>query len=158
MRRNMGILTEDMQRIVREQRLGFVATVCPDGTPNLSPKGTTTVWDDDHLVFADIHSPGTVANLRQNPAIEINVVDPDVRKGYRFKGTATILTNGDIFDKFIAFYRERGTQYPIKSIVLVKVLRASPVISPAYDNGATEAEIRAKWQTYRTTLRPDGDL
>ena len=158
MRRNMGILTEDMQRIVREQRLGFVATVCPDGTPNLSPKGTTTVWDDDHLVFADIHSPGTVANLLQNPAIEINVVDPDVRKGYRFKGTATILTDGDIFDKFIAFYRERGTQYPIKSIVLVKVLRASPVISPAYDNGATEAEIRAKWQTYRTTLRPDGDL
>ena len=52
----MGILTDDMQRVVNEQRLGFVATVCPDGTPNLSPKGTTTVWDDDHLVFADIHS------------------------------------------------------------------------------------------------------
>ena len=154
----MGILTDDMQRIVREQRLGFVATVCPDGTPNLSPKGTTTVWDDDHLVFADIHSPGTVANLLQNPAIEINVVDPDLRKGYRFKGTATILTDGEIFDKFIAFYRERGTQYPIKSVVLVKVLRASSLISPAYDSGATEAEIRARWQTYRTTLRPDGDL
>ena len=154
----MGILTDDMQRIVREQRLGFVATVCPDGTPNLSPKGTTTVWDDDHLVFADIHSPGTVANLQQNPAIEINVVDPDLRKGYRFKGTAIILTEGEIFDKFITFYRERGTQYPIKSIVLVKVLRASPLISPAYDSGATEDEIRAKWQAYRATLRPDGDL
>jgi len=25
---------------VEEQRLGFVATVRPDGTPNLSPKGT----------------------------------------------------------------------------------------------------------------------
>lgn len=31
----MGILTDDMQRAVREQRLGFVATVCPDGTPHL---------------------------------------------------------------------------------------------------------------------------
>ena len=31
----MGILTDDMQRVVREQRLAFVATVCPDGTPNL---------------------------------------------------------------------------------------------------------------------------
>jgi hypothetical protein len=50
----MGILTDDMKRIVREQRLGYVATVCPDGTPNLSPKGTTAVWDDDHLMFADI--------------------------------------------------------------------------------------------------------
>ncbi len=42
-------LTEDMKRIINEQRLGFVASVCPDGTPNLSPKGTTAVWDDEHL-------------------------------------------------------------------------------------------------------------
>lgn len=49
-------LTADMQRILNEQRLGFVASVCEDGTPNLSPKGTTTVWDDEHLVFADICS------------------------------------------------------------------------------------------------------
>lgn len=40
----MGVLTEEMQRVVREQRLGFIATVCPDGTPNFSPKGTTNVW------------------------------------------------------------------------------------------------------------------
>jgi predicted pyridoxine 5'-phosphate oxidase superfamily flavin-nucleotide-binding protein len=42
----MGILTNDMKRVVEQQRLGFVATVCPDGTPNLSPKGTTAVWGD----------------------------------------------------------------------------------------------------------------
>jgi predicted pyridoxine 5'-phosphate oxidase superfamily flavin-nucleotide-binding protein len=42
----MGILTADMRRVVEQQRLGFVATVCPDGTPNLSPKGTTAGWDD----------------------------------------------------------------------------------------------------------------
>ena len=37
----MAILTEDMKRLVREQGLGFYATVCEDGSPNLSPKGTT---------------------------------------------------------------------------------------------------------------------
>jgi predicted pyridoxine 5'-phosphate oxidase superfamily flavin-nucleotide-binding protein len=73
--------TEDMKRIVAEQRLAFVATVCPDGTPNLSPKGTIAVWDATHLVFADIRSPGTVANLKVNPTIEINVVDPYRKKG-----------------------------------------------------------------------------
>ncbi len=57
----VGILTDDMKRVVREQRLGFVATVCPDGTPNLSPKGTTAAWGDDHLIFADIRSPGTIS-------------------------------------------------------------------------------------------------
>jgi uncharacterized protein len=46
----MGTLTAEMRSMLDEQQLGFVATVCPDGTPNLSPKGTTTAWDDDHLV------------------------------------------------------------------------------------------------------------
>jgi hypothetical protein len=58
-------LTEDMKRVVREQRLGFYATVCEDGSPNLSPKGSTYVLDDDHLFFADIRSPQTVANIRR---------------------------------------------------------------------------------------------
>ena len=73
-------LSADMQRVVREQRLGFVATVTPDGRPNLSPKGTTGLWDDERLFFADIASPGTVAN----PHVEINVVDSILRKGFRF--------------------------------------------------------------------------
>lgn len=150
----MGILTEDMKRVVLEQRLGFVATVCADGTPNLSPKGTTTVWDDDHLIFADIYSPNTIANLQQNPAIEINVVDPDVRKGYRFKGTAVVLTEGQQFDEIMAFYRQRGTQSPIRSVVLITVNRALPLISPAYDLGATEEEVRERWQQHRVSLRP----
>lgn len=49
-----------------------MATVCPDGTPNLSPKGTLAVWDDDHLVFAHLHSHGTVANIDAgNRVVEI---------------------------------------------------------------------------------------
>jgi uncharacterized protein len=149
----MSILTEDMQRAVNEQRLGFIATVCPDGTPNLSPKGTTTVWDDDHLIFADIRSPNTIANLRQNPVLEINVVDPIVRKGYRFKGTATILTEGSDFDEMVAFYHRCGISNPIKHIVLVRVERALPLISPAYDLGQTEDEVRRWWEEYWESLR-----
>lgn len=149
----MGILTEDMQRVVNEQRLGYIATVCPDGTPNLSPKGTTTVWDDDHLIFADICSPNTVANLRQNPALEINVVDTMLRKGYRFKGTAAIFAEGPQFDEMVAFYRRRGSVSPIQHIVLVKVERALPVISPAYDLGRTEEQVRSQWERYWDELR-----
>src|SRR5215468_2288846 len=119
----MGILTGDMKRVVEQQRLGFVATVCPDGTPNVSPKGTTTVWDDDHLIFANIRSAGTLANLRHNPSVEINVVDPFVRKGYRFKGVAIILDAGELYDRMLAFYRERGSRNAIKEIVMVRVER-----------------------------------
>jgi predicted pyridoxine 5'-phosphate oxidase superfamily flavin-nucleotide-binding protein len=145
----MGILTDEMQRLVRRIRLGYVATVCPDGTPNLSPKGTTTVWDDDHLVFADLRSPNTVANLRHNPMVEINVVDPILRKGYRFKGPAQVLTEGDLYEQILAFYQQRGTQRQrIRAVVLVTVERARPLTSPIYDLGAGEDEVRRHWASY----------
>ncbi|HLN14499.1 MAG TPA: pyridoxamine 5'-phosphate oxidase family protein [bacterium] len=153
----MGILTAEMRRVVGEQRLGFAATVCPDGTPNLSPKGTTRVWDDDHLVFANICSPGTVANLRANPAIEINVVDAAVRKGYRFKGTATVLTAGPLYERIMEAYRTEYGLEPefyrrIDGVVLIAVERAAPLISPAYDAGATEDEVGRPWLQYWETL------
>ena len=149
----MGILTDDMQRVVREQRLGFVATVCPDGTPNLSPKGTLTVWDDDHLVFADIRSPATLRNLRTNPSVELNVVDPIGRKGYRFKGKGTVVDHGPLRDDIRDFYASRWIdtgrivgELELRSFVLIKVEEALPLVSPSYDDPkATEDEIRAVW-------------
>src|SRR3954454_957223 len=142
-------MTPETIEFIKTQKLGFIATVCPDGTPNLSPKGTTTVWDDDHLVFADIRSPNTVENIRQNPIVEINVVDPIVRKGYRFKGHAEVLTEGDLYEQIIAFYEQRGTQRQrIRSIVLVKVERARSLISPAYDQGASEDDVQSYWRSY----------
>ena len=150
----MGLLTADMKRVVEEQRLGFVATVCPDGTPNLSPKGTTAVWDDDHLVFANIRSPGTLANLRRNASVEVNVVDPFLRKGYRFKGVASILESGALYDQALAFYKERGSRVSaFREIVMVRLQRAEPIDSPAYDLGLTEDEVRGRWEHYFQSLR-----
>jgi uncharacterized protein len=141
------VLDEDMQRVVREQRLGYVASVCPDGTPNLSPKGTTAVWDEEHLVFAHLHSPQTVANIEAgNPVVEINVVDPIVRKGYRFKGPATVHRDGPTFEAGLGFYQERSGLEPhrIEAIILVRVEQAAPLTSPAYDDGSTEHDVEER--------------
>ena len=150
---SVGILPVDMKRVVEQQRLGFVATVCPDGTPNLSPEGTTAVWDDDHLIFANMRSPGTLANLRQNANEEANVVDPFVRKGYRFKGVASILESGPLYDRLLAFYRERGSQFAIREIVMIQVQTAQPIDSPAYDLGLTEKEVRDRIERHFQSLR-----
>lgn len=150
----MGLLTADMKRVVEEQRLGFVATVCADGTPNLSPKGTTRVWGDDHLVFANIRSPGTLANLQRNASVEVNVVDPFLRKGYRFKGVASILEAGSLYAEAIAFYEERGVRVSaIREIVMVRVESAQPIDSPAYDLGLTEDEVGRRWDAHFQALR-----
>lgn len=140
----MGILDGDMRRVVDEQRLAFVATVNADGTPNLSARGTIAVWDDDHLVFTDIRSPNTTRNLRANPAIEINVVDPIVRKGYRFKGTATVREPDEAALSFYEGWGLESAAERIRAVIVVRVEKALPLTSPAYDRGRTEADLRAE--------------
>jgi predicted pyridoxine 5'-phosphate oxidase superfamily flavin-nucleotide-binding protein len=155
----MGILTEDMKRLVAEQRLGFVATVDADGTPSLSPKGTMTVLDDDTLLFSNLRSPQTVRNLAANPAVEINFVDPIVRKGYRFKGVATYVARGERgFDALLPQFVTWPDLMPtIQGIVVVRVERALPITSPAYDIGVTEDALRRLWLGHFTALHPDPD-
>src|SRR4051794_38484468 len=139
----MAILTDDMKRLIREQRLGFYATVCEDGSPNLSPKGTTYVLDGDHLFFADVRSPQTVANVRRGSAVEVNLVDPFTRKGYRFKGPATVHDPGSPrYDECLEHLRQAGSSLVdrIKAIVVVEVREARPLSSPVYDDGAMSEE------------------
>ena len=141
----MPALTPDMTRVITEQRLGFYATVNEDGSPNLSPKGSTYVLDDDRLFFADIRSPQTVANIRRGSLVEVNVVDPLVRKGYRFKGPGVIHETGSpLFDAATRQMREAGSKLVdrAKAIVVVEVREAHVLTSPVYDDGSiTEAEV-----------------
>ena len=144
----MDIITEKIKNFVNFQKLGYVATVSADNTPNLSPKGTIIVLDESYLAFADIHSPQTVENLKHNPSIEINVVDPFSRRGYRFKGIAEIISTGDKFDKIISYYKETGIKSSIKTIIVVKIEKLSEILSPLYDLGYTEQELKAKWKKH----------
>jgi uncharacterized protein len=117
-------------------------------------------WDDEHLVFADIRSPGTIANLKLNPAVEVNIVDPFARRGYRFKGTGKVIVDGVLFQEIMRFYRNRWVDTArsqaeplIRGFVLVKVETALPLISPAYDDTASdEQSIRKHWISYFAAL------
>jgi uncharacterized protein len=150
----VGILTDDMKRVVREQRLGFYATVSEDGSPNLSPKGSTYVLDDDHLFFAHIRSPQTVANIRRGSLVEVNVVDPLVRKGYRFKGPGEIHEQGsNRYSEAIEQMRAGGSTLidRVTAVVVIEVRDARPISSPIYDDGSvTEAEVAARFLARRT--------
>jgi len=144
----MGIITDEMKQFVHRQKLGYVATVSSDNTPNLSPKGTIHVLDDTHLIFADIKSPQTMKNLEQNPSIEINVVDPILRKGFRFKGVSEIIKSGNEFEKIISNYKTNGIESKINAVIKINVEKASEITSPSYDLGHSEEEIKSKWKKY----------
>jgi predicted pyridoxine 5'-phosphate oxidase superfamily flavin-nucleotide-binding protein len=144
----VATLTEDMKSMVAGLRLCYVATVTPEGKPNLSPKGSLKVLDDEHLAFADIMSPATMRNLKTNPAIEVNLVDPFLRRGYRFKGTCEIHREGAVFDSVAnELWVREGRQYPVNAVVRIKVEQALPVKSPAYvfNKGVREEDVRRIW-------------
>jgi predicted pyridoxine 5'-phosphate oxidase superfamily flavin-nucleotide-binding protein len=158
----MPLLTQDMQRVVREQGLGFWATVCEDGSPNLSPKGTTCVWDDDRLFFAEICSPQTLNNIRRGSLVEVNVIDPFIRKGYRFKGPALIHERGtqEFIDGIERLHAQGSTLQAerVNAIVIIEVQDANPLISPAYDDpDTTELDQLRTYQTRYARLHANFD-
>jgi uncharacterized protein len=130
----MAKITEDMKRVVGEQRLGFMATVCKDGTPNLWLKGLTFVLDDEHLVIGEVRSPQTIPTSPRGRPLKINIVHPIARKGFRFKGECRVYSEGVEFEELVALLRAKGA----KSGIVLTVKRAHPLVSPVYDYGATE--------------------
>ena len=139
---------DEIKNFVNFQKLGYVATVSSDGTPNLSPKGTISILDDSRMVFANIRSPQTIENLSQNPSLEINVIDPFSRSGYRFKGLATILSSGNEFETFLTYYEKIGIKSKISHVILVDVKSFSKVTSPSYDMGQKKEDLVKKWKNY----------
>ncbi|MDE0392214.1 MAG: pyridoxamine 5'-phosphate oxidase family protein [Rhodospirillales bacterium] len=138
------MLTEEMQTLIRRFSAGAVATVNADGTPSVSPKGTFVILDSRTLAFGHIRSPGTVANLRRNPAIEVCFTDVVTRRAVRVTGTATIVRPeeadaalDDAFEAAWGPYRSHMGAY-----VRIAVSAAETILSPAYDLGLTEDELR----------------
>ena len=139
---------DELKKLVNFQKLGYVATVSSDGTPNLSPKGTIVILDDSRLVFANIRSPKTIENLTNNPSIEINVIDPFSRMGYRFKGLANILSDGEDFENILDYFKQKGIKSTISHIVVIDVTSFSEITSPSYDLGLKKDDLIKKWKQY----------
>ncbi len=147
----MGILTDDMKTVVADTMLCFVATINEDGSPNLSPKSSLRVHDENHLLFANIASPNTIGNLHRDPRIEVNCVDIFSRRGYRFSGLAEVHGAGTALNDQLrsAVRVEHGDAIPVHDAVLIRVVSASPVLSPAYHfiDGISEAALRTAYHS-----------
>ncbi len=144
----MGKISDAVKDFLKQQKLGFVATINENNTPNLSPRGTIFAWGDEHVIFADIKSPQTTKNLERNSTVEINVINPITRKGIILNGNASILKEGKEFFEILGYYKEQGIQSKIVAVAKVKVTEIQEITSPLYDLGYSENEIKEKWKKY----------
>ena len=115
----MAKLPEEAKKIIARVMPAFVATASKTGKPNVSPKGSFQVLDDEHVVFAEIASPQTIANIRENPQVSILVFDPDTFGGCRISGKAQIIESGELLDSFKAQFAPM--KMDVHSVVKVKV-------------------------------------
>jgi len=148
------MLTSDMRAVIEAAHLCFAATVTPEGRPNVSPKGTIRVWDNTHLFFLDLASPGTRANLARTPWLELNVVEQLSRRGYRFAGRAELhLPGSTVFAEGVRqVYGDAPPAAPPSAVVLLAVEQAAPLLSPAYWRGTDETALRQLWRERRAAL------
>jgi len=99
-------LSEKVKETIAEIRPGIIATASKDGKPNVSAKGSFRVLDDDHVVFADISSPRTIANLKENPQVSVLVIHPKSMRGCRIWGKGEIIDSGELFDQMSKEFAE----------------------------------------------------
>ncbi|MHB1132213.1 MAG: pyridoxamine 5'-phosphate oxidase family protein [Chloroflexota bacterium] len=116
----MAVLTEAMKEMIATFQC-FVATVSTDGTPDVGPKRSTRVVDDEHLAFNEVTGKQTLTNILHGSKVAIAVVDREKLQGYRFLGTPEVIIDGPVFDQAVEAMRQRGLMAPLRAVIQVKI-------------------------------------
>ena len=115
----MAKLTAEMKTIF-EKELAIIATASKDGTPNVGPKGSMYIFDDETLVYAEGTGEKTLRNIQQNPKVAVMVVDREKTDGFQVKGTAELLSSGDFYEQVAKRQEQRKRPRP-KNVVKIKI-------------------------------------
>lgn len=113
----------------------LVATVLPNGFAQVSPRGSTMVFDDEHLALWERGKGSTNANLTDGTKVTVFLRKPQLREAgvlpkggiARFYGTATIHKSGPVYEEvWTRLVRPEKERDPGKKgyAVLIKVERA----------------------------------
>ncbi len=68
-------LPGDLLDLLRKPSPCFVATLMPDGSPQLTKTWVTT--DGEHIVINIVEGMQKARNLARDPRVAVNVIDPD---------------------------------------------------------------------------------
>jgi hypothetical protein len=85
----------------------LVGTVLPNGFAQVSPRGSTMVFDDEHLALWERGRGSTNANLKDGTRITVFLRKPQLRESgllpkggvARFYGTATLYKSGPVYEE-----------------------------------------------------------
>ncbi len=141
----MSKLNKPMKHIIENFNAGAVATINADGTPAVSPKATFVIINDEYIAFGNIRSPGTVANIRARPDVEVNFIDVLTRRAVRIKGRAEIIEKTSTAGQhLLPAFEALWAPYvdSMQNFISISIAQAELILSPAYDVGHTAKELQ----------------
>ena len=127
-------LTKEIKNYIDKSVLCWLATVSNKSIPNVSPKEIFNYYGIDNFIIANITSPQTVRNIKQNNNVCISFIDVLVQKGFQIKGKAEIIDKADsefLEMKKILTKMTEG-KFPFASITKVTIEKVKPIIAPKY--------------------------
>jgi predicted pyridoxine 5'-phosphate oxidase superfamily flavin-nucleotide-binding protein len=157
-----GLLGAEVVDAAQRSVLCWFSTVDRDGQPNVSPKEIFAVFDDRHLVVANIASPTTVRNIALSAKVCVGFVDVFVQKGFKVLGVARNLAPSDpTFATWAApLARLAGPRFPIHSVIVVQATAVEPIVAPSYrlypSETTEQSQVAAALCTYGV-VRAAGD-
>jgi general stress protein 26 len=84
-----------------EKKYCVWATTSNDGYPDISFRGSTFIFDDEHIAFWDRSLGTSTTNLQQNANLCMLYYDKDGRVGWRFYGKATVYKEGPVREQIM---------------------------------------------------------
>lgn len=131
-------LTEEMKAAISTSFAGgvplAVATSSGAGMPDIALKGSTLVFDGEHLAFWERSHGQTLRNLEENPQVCLYYRNPQTRLSLKFFGVAQLLRDGEtrqqIMDRTVEFELSRDPDRKGVAVLIRidRILQAGQVV------------------------------
>ena len=127
-------LNAEIKESINRSVLCWLATASAQNVPNVSPKEIFSHYGTNQIIIANIASPQTVRNIKQNENVCLSCIDVLVQKGFQLKGKAKIIGKTDLrFREMESILTEMtGGKFPFSTITEITVAQAKPIIAPKY--------------------------
>lgn len=149
-------LNETVRNYIDQSVLCWLATSSTSGIPNVSPKELFTYTDEGQILIANIASPTTLKNLRENSEVCLSFVEIFVQKGFKLQGKARLVKKTDTgFEERVAKLRAMaGEAFPVNSFLEMEVEKVDEIIAPRYrfyPETKEEDQIESAYSAYGVT-------
>jgi predicted pyridoxine 5'-phosphate oxidase superfamily flavin-nucleotide-binding protein len=127
-------LTTEIKEYINRSVLCWLATVSNENIPNVSPKEIFNHYGTDKIIVANIASPQTLRNIKQNENVCVSFIDILIQKGFQIKGKAKIIkkTDSEFSEMEKVLTEMTGGNFPFLTITEITIEQVKSIIAPKY--------------------------